>query len=139
MDIYTRIDDGMSKVNILIMLEKLGIEWADGRPATRFIPEAPFLVLCNSGSLAQSSSTGSQEPVDNRTFLMLAEQRVRAIHGSISPMAPMAFDESLAKMYVECYMSAPIPQGEPIIFKPVTRVSSKASRRRDVLLRLSID
>jgi hypothetical protein len=139
MDIYTRIGDGMSKVNILIMLEKLGIEWADGRPFTQFIPEAPFLVLCNSGSLAQSSSTGRQEPVDNQTFLMLAEQRARQKPGSTSFTPPMAFDESLVEMYRLHYADQAMLQGYPIMPRPLTRVSSKVSRRRDVLRRLSID
>jgi hypothetical protein len=138
-DIYTRIGDGMRTVYILERLEKLGIMWTVGQRATQFIPKAPFLVLRNSGSLAQSSSPGSQEPVDNQTFLMLAEQRARQKPGSTSFTPPMAFDENLVEMYRGCYMSAPMAQGEPIIFKPLTRVSSKASRRRDVLRRLSID
>jgi hypothetical protein len=139
MDIFTRIGDGMGKGDILIMLEKLGIVWNAGQRATQFIPEAPFLVLCNSGKLGQSSGSGSQVPVNNQTFLMLAEQRVRSRPGSISFTPPMAFDESLAQMYKKHYVDLPTLQGKLRMSKPLNRVSSKVSRRRDVLRRLSIE
>jgi hypothetical protein len=142
-DIYTRIGEEIPKGVLLAKLEKLGILWQSGDAATRYNPCSEYLVLQSCGTLTQSSGIRGCSAVLNQDFLLLAEQiraSKRATIGLDSGAAlAMKSDGSLELLYKQHYAGQFIPPGIQMQLKPVTRVSSKVSRRRDVLRRLSID